>query len=175
MKSLTRLKNSLTNRQKPIFLIDNLYMNKKVVVGVSGGPDSMYLLYKLYKKNRVTPVVAHVNYNFREESVKETELVRNFCKQNNIELYVLEVTEELLKEYAQYNNKQQMARIIRYDFYKDVANKVKAKDIYLAHHKDDFIETAIMQEEKSKDLPFYGIDKVKTYEGFTIKRPLLKY
>jgi tRNA(Ile)-lysidine synthase len=119
-------------------------------------------------------VVAHVNYNFREESKKETQLVREFCDKNNIEKYVLEVDQSILDKYSQYSNKQQMAREIRYDFYKEVANKVMSNEVYIAHHKDDFIETAIMQEEKSKDLPFYGIEKKTAIDNIVVKRPLLK-
>ena len=147
---------------------------KKVIVGVSGGPDSMYLLYKLYKKKSVTPVVAHINYNFREESVNETKLVRKFCDKNNIELYVLDVDQKILNKYNHLSNKQQMAREIRYDFFIELANKVKAETIYIAHHKDDFIETAIMQEKRSSELPFYGIETNGKFKGLIIKRPLLK-
>jgi len=147
---------------------------EKVIVGVSGGPDSMYLLYKLYNKKTVTPIVAHVNYNFRPESVKETELVRKFCDKNNIELYVLEVNDKVKRKYKHFSNKQQMAREIRYDFYIEVANKVNARYLYLGHHKDDFIETAIMQESRSTELPFYGIEEKSQYQNLLVRRPLLK-
>ena len=148
-------------------------MNKKVIVAVSGGPDSMYLLFKLYKKRKVTPIVAHVNYNFREESVNETRMVIDFCKANKIKVHVLEVTPEVKEKYKHFANKQHMAREVRYDFFMKVADRYETKDIYVAHHKDDFIETAIMQEGRSKDLPFYGIEKKSNYKGYQIIRPLL--
>jgi tRNA(Ile)-lysidine synthase len=67
-----------------------------------------------------------------------------------------------------------MAREIRYDFFVEIANKINAETIYIAHHKDDFIETAIMQEKRSSELPFYGIETNVKFKGLIIKRPLLK-
>ena len=148
-------------------------MSKKVIVAVSGGPDSMYLLYKLYKKRKVTPIVAHVNYNFRPESVEETSMVIDFCKANDIYINVLDVTPEVINEYKHFTNKQHMAREIRYDFFMKVADKHDTKEIYIGHHKDDFIETAIMQEGRSQDLPFYGIEYESNFKGYEIIRPLL--
>jgi tRNA(Ile)-lysidine synthase len=146
---------------------------KKVIVAVSGGPDSMYLLYKLNKSKFIDPVVAHVNYNFRPESKLETEMVVKFCKDNNIKVHTLNVDKEILNKYSHLSNKQQLAREIRYDFFKELAEKYETKEVYIAHHKDDFIETAIMKEGRSKELPFYGIEKLSEYKGLTIKRPLL--
>lgn len=147
----------------------------KVLVAVSGGPDSMALLGKMLRKRKYFPIVCHINYNFREESVKETELVEIFCKQYNIPFFFLNVDDEVLEKYKKINNKQAMARKIRYDFFLKIAEQEKINDIFIAHHKDDFIETAIMQEEKSSDYLFYGIKEKSNYKSLIIHRPLLKY
>ena len=70
------------------------------------------------------------------------------------------LTEEVKEKYSHISNKQSMARRIRYDFYKQIANELEITKVFLGHHKDDFIETAIMQESRSNDLPFYGIEKI---------------
>ena len=107
-------------------------MANKVIVGVSGGPDSMYLLTKIYRKRLHTPVAVHVNYNFREESVKEMELVKEFCKRNKIEFHILDVTKEVKEKYSHISNKQSMARRIRYDFYKQIANELGITKVFLS-------------------------------------------
>lgn len=59
------------------FEIDNIDISKKMLLGVSGGPDSMFLLNLLKNKNII---VAHVNYNKRETSKVDEEIVVDFCK-----------------------------------------------------------------------------------------------
>ena len=69
------------------------YLNKlvsigdKLVVAVSGGHDSMYLLdalLKVRKSKAFDIVVAHVNHNVRLESYEEAEHVQEYCKNNNM-------------------------------------------------------------------------------------------
>ena len=70
--------------------IENNYKfnnNDIIIVGCSGGPDSMALLDMLIKirdKYNLTIIVAHVNYNVREESVLEENYVRDYSKSNNL-------------------------------------------------------------------------------------------
>ena len=67
---------------------------EKVVVAVSGGPDSICLLNILNNikdKLNIKIVVAHVNHSLREEANEETEYVKNFCKKLNIECYIKKV------------------------------------------------------------------------------------
>ena len=61
--------------------------NKCIVVAVSGGPDSMYLLdmlLKLRDKLKLKIVVAHVHHNLRKESDFEATKVEEYCKDNDI-------------------------------------------------------------------------------------------
>ena len=57
--------------------------------------------------------------------------------------------------------------------FKKVAEKEKTKLVALGHHKDDFIETALMQFKRSPSLPFYGIKSRNEIYGMEIVRPLL--
>ena len=65
-----------------------------VVIGVSGGPDSMALLYimnQFKEKIGFKIICAHVNHNKRPESEKEQKCLEKYCKENNIILIVDEM------------------------------------------------------------------------------------
>ena len=89
------------------FLSDNnlININDYVVIGLSGGPDSMALLNILLeyrKKINMNIVCAHVNHGIRKESDDEEIFVHNYCKKNNIKCYTKRID---VKQYA--NNKKQ--------------------------------------------------------------------
>ena len=70
-----------------------------IVIGVSGGPDSMCLLDSLYclkEKLGIEIFVAHINHMIREEADEETEYVKEYCKNKNIKLIRI--------PYYEYNN-----------------------------------------------------------------------
>ena len=65
--------------------------NDSIVVGVSGGPDSMTLLsilLKLKEEFNLKIYVAHVNQMLRENAIKDDEYVKEFCEKNNIEMFI---------------------------------------------------------------------------------------
>ena len=99
------------------FEIDNIDISKKMLLGVSGGPDSMFLLNLLKNKNII---VAHVNYNKRETSKVDEEIVVDFCKKNNIKYFVLN-----LKKHNEQGNFQNIARIQRYEFFKKIYDEFR--------------------------------------------------
>ncbi|WP_036452542.1 tRNA lysidine(34) synthetase TilS [Mycoplasma buteonis] len=140
--------------------------NKKIILAVSGGPDSMFLLNK-YKKYNIT--VAFINYNQRENSYIDEQIVSVFCSQHNINLLKLCVN----KNDYQGGNFQNWAREIRYKFFKEIYIKEKADYLFTAHHLDDFLETAIMQKESHRFTFFYGIKKNSYLNGMKIYRPFV--
>ena len=73
----------------------------KIVIGVSGGPDSMCLLDSLYclkEKLGIEIFVAHINHMIREEADEETEYVKEYCKNKNIKCYVKKADVEKLAD-----------------------------------------------------------------------------
>ena len=95
----------------------NLKSDDTVVVGVSGGPDSMALLYilkELQKKIGYKIVVAHVNHNIRSESKEEALFLKDYCEQNNIVFEMMTIT-----KYGD-DNFHNEARNIRYNYYEDM-------------------------------------------------------
>ena len=119
-----------------------------IVVGVSGGPDSMALLNMLIKlvddkKINAKLVVAHINHGIREEADSETEFVKQFCEKNNIECYIKkEKVEDLAKE--QRIGTEEAGRNLRYSFFEEVFQKVNANKIATAHNANDNAETVLM-------------------------------
>lgn len=119
-----------------------------IVVGVSGGPDSMALLNSLINIKQTSNVkfdivVAHINHMIRTEAEEETKYVQKFCKQKNVECFVKrEKVEEIAK-----NDKigtEEAGRKVRYSFFDEVAKKVNANKIATAHNANDNAETVLM-------------------------------
>ena len=118
----------------------------KIILAVSGGPDSIFMLdilKKLKEKLNFEIIVAHVNHKIREESDSDEEYVKNYCKKNQIECYTKRI--DVIK-YA--NNKkigtEEAGREVRYDFFEELLIKNKANKIAVAHNKNDKVETIIM-------------------------------
>lgn len=112
----------------------------KVVVGVSGGMDSMVLLFLLHHF-QIPVAAAHVNYQLRgEESDAEEELVKSFCEKFQIPFYFKKVDVSVWEN----ENLQATARRIRYDFYMEVMQREKAEWIATAHHAGDQVETMVL-------------------------------
>ena len=136
----------------------------KIVIGVSGGPDSMCLLDSLYclkDKLNIEIFVAHINHMIREEADEETEYVKNYCKNKNIKCYVKKAdVENLAKE--QKIGTEEMGRKIRYEFFNEVAQKENANKIATAHNLNDNVETVLMNIIRGS-----GISGLK---GIEIKR-----
>jgi tRNA(Ile)-lysidine synthase len=146
--------------------------SKKVLCAVSGGPDSMALLNKC--KNEIF-CVCHVNYNHRPTALRDTNIVKKYCLEHKIKLEILNVDKKLYKKYEEKHNLnfENIARNMRYDFFVKVSKKYKVNRILIAHNKDDFLETCIMQKNKNINTLFYGIKKENKYQSLNIFRPLI--
>lgn len=124
----------------------------------------MFLL-NWYKSKKI--VVACVNYNIRKDAAVDQKIVEDFCKENNIPYEVLVVN----KKYK--GNFQSWARDIRYDFFKEVYTKYNCDQLVMAHHRDDFLETALMQQESGRTPEHFGIRKNNIINGMKIYRPFI--
>jgi len=115
-----------------------------VVAAVSGGADSMVLLWILAVAMRLNVIAVHINYGKRaEESGKDEELVRNFCGRHNIRFEVHRDSgkENFGDEEKAAGNFQEYARDLRRKVLLSVMKQYKACAIFLAHHDDDQTET----------------------------------
>lgn len=142
--------------------------NQKIVIAVSGGPDSMCLLDLVLKsKENTTIIVAHVNHKLRKESDDEAKMVEDICKKNNI---IYECTS--IDFYK--GNTENYAREKRYTFFKKLIKKYNAKYLLTAHHGDDLMETIIMRLIDGKNISeLTGFSKITKYDSYIIYRPLI--
>ncbi|MCF6411905.1 tRNA lysidine(34) synthetase TilS [Pseudalkalibacillus salsuginis] len=118
-----------------------------VVIGVSGGPDSMALLdYFMKKRTRMDLqlVVAHVDHMFRgKESAEDADFVQQYCISHGISIERIQKNLPLYIERTG-ESPQQAARRVRYEFFAAVMQQYDAECLALAHHGDDQIETMLM-------------------------------
>ena len=118
----------------------------KIVLGVSGGPDSLFMLNilnELKEELDIELIVAHINHMIRAEADEEEQFVKEFCKKINVKFYSKRIEVE---KYAN-NNKiglEEAGRKIRYEFFEEILQKDNANKIAVAHNKNDKVETIIM-------------------------------
>ena len=128
----------------------------------------MVLLDYLYQRHQDI-VVAHVDYQKRSDSFCDALVIKDYLKDKKI------IFEELIvpKDYYTKDNFQAQARHIRYQFFKELALKYQTNDVYVAHHKDDYLETYIFKKERGGLYDYFGIKTTSNYQGLVIRRPLL--
>lgn len=141
--------------------------NPYIIVGVSGGPDSMALLNKLRLREIFNIVVVHINYHKRASADRDQKIVEEYCQTNNLSLVVYDGS-ELPK-----GNFQQEARKFRLQCFKEVYDGYQAKALYLAHHQDDNLETIVYELTTKRQPDYLGIKPSNWVDGMLIKRPLL--
>ena len=117
-----------------------------IVVGVSGGPDSICLLNvlkNLQNELKINIVVAHINHMIRKEADSETEFVQDFCEQRDIKCFVKKADVLQIAKEKKLGT-EEAGRKIRYDFFEEVKNIVGGNKIATAHNANDNAETVLM-------------------------------
>lgn len=155
------------------FLNKNTILNEfdYIVIGLSGGPDSMVLLYNLMeyrKKYKFKIVCAHVNHGLRKESEEEAVFVKKYCEENDI---IFEMTK------LNYDDKfsEALGHKLRYEFFDMIVKKYSAKYLFTAHHGDDLVETILMKIVRGANINGYlGFSSIVKNENYTILRPLVE-
>lgn len=152
-------------------LINN---NDKIIVAVSGGPDSMCLLDILRKMKddiRIELIVAHINHCTRgEESDGDEEYVREYCKKYNIVFKSLRVDiEKVAKENG--ISTEMAGREERYAFFDKIFHENNANKIALAHNANDLAETVLMRIIRGTGLE--GLEGIKPIRDNKYIRPIL--
>lgn len=146
----------------------------KVVIAVSGGPDSMSLLNSLINIKKTIEfeiVVAHVNHMIRDVADEETEYVRNFCNKHNLICYIKRI-DVIKKAEREKISTEEAGRNARYDFFDEVFIKEKANKIAIAHNANDNVETVLMNIIRGT-----GVSGLKGIEPIRLQkyiRPLIE-
>ena len=124
-------------------LTEYIKKNDVVIAGISGGPDSVFLLKMLVLSNSKI-LVAHVNHMLRgKQSDGDEKFVKDLAKEYNT---IFSSKKSDIKKLSKKHKTglEETGRKIRYEFFNDLAKKHKAKFIITAHHADDNLETVIM-------------------------------
>ena len=149
------------------------YTEKKYVLAVSGGVDSMVLLNAMITlfgddaKDRL--VVAHVNYGLRAQAEDEEQLVHRYCK-----LHQIPIETKHWHEVEGETTSEKSLRDFRYDFFRTVTKKHEADYLVLAHHQDDQLETVLMKWSRGSTLEgLSGMKEKRHVKNLSILRPFL--
>lgn len=146
----------------------------KIVVAVSGGPDSMCLLDVLRKykeKFNIEIFVAHINHGIRENSTIDEEYVENYCKLNNIKCFILHA--DVIKRASEEKRGiEETGRIVRYEFFDEVLKKTASNKIAIAHNSNDNAETIIMNMLRGSGTT--GLKGIEVIKDNKYIRPLIK-
>lgn len=143
--------------------------NDKILLGVSGGIDSM-VMFSLFRKSGFKISVAHCNFSLRgEESDGDQKLVEHECEINGIQIHHTKFeTEKYALEHKL--SIQVGARNLRYDWFKQLCENFGYTKIAIAHNRDDVAETVILNLTRGTGLK--GLSGIKVRNGRVI-RPLL--
>ena len=157
--------------------ISNLFLyekNPKIAVAVSGGPDSIALVFILkkwikIKKGKLIALI--VDHNIREESHNETLITKKFLKEKNIDSCILKISQNRVLK-----GQMSVARTNRYEKMFDYCKKNKIFHLFLAHHFDDNIETFLLRKIGGSN--FEGLNCMKNISingNIQVIRPLLSF
>lgn len=147
--------------------------NDKIVVAVSGGPDSMCLLHillTLRKEYNLELNVAHVNHMIRENAILDEEYVKDFCEKNNLNFFVKKVDVHELSKKDRIGT-EEAGRKARYEFFNEVKEMTSSNKIAIAHNKNDKVETIFLNLIRGTGT--YGLIGIEPKNGIYI-RPLLE-
>ncbi len=147
----------------------------RIVVGVSGGPDSLALLYilnNLKKELRLSLWVAHLDHMLRKDSYRDKAHVENLCRKLKIPFHSSRID---VRAVSSKGSLEEAARNVRFRFLFQIARKMKAKKIALGHNQDDQAETVMMRILRGAGLSgLGGILPKREIDGFQIIRPLIE-
>lgn len=146
----------------------------KIVIGVSGGPDSiclLHILYNLKDELEIQICVAHINHMIREVADMETQYVQDFCKKLKIECFVKKV--DIIK-LAKYEKKgtEETGREVRYAFFNEVLEKTNSNKIATAHNCNDKAETVILNILRGSGIS--GLKGIEAKREEKYIRPLIE-
>jgi tRNA(Ile)-lysidine synthase len=168
------------SKQKLLKAIQDYRMLSKddrLLVGVSGGPDSVALLYLLMELRDIYNLqlyIVHLNHMLRgNESDEDAEYVRRLAKKLKLPVFI---EKRDVGKFAKANklSLEEAARIQRYEFYEQIADKLNIGKIVLGHTADDNAETVLMRLLRGAgEQGLIGIYPVRRIGDLEIIRPLL--
>jgi tRNA(Ile)-lysidine synthase len=161
--------NLIKKIQNHIFANSLFERGAKIVLGISGGPDSTCLLdvfSKLQKKYALELSIAHVNYHLRGyDSEKDEQFVEKLAEKYGLSLDILNA------QIKEQDKSEEKLRLVRYTFFEELRKENKFDLIAVAHNCDDQAETVLMRLIRGTGLN--GLSAMQAKNGKII-RPLLE-
>jgi tRNA(Ile)-lysidine synthase len=153
-------------------LQSNKWSGKRIVVGVSGGADSMVLAHLLHVCGSEL-VIAHCNFGLRgAESDQDETMVQDWARSRQIPFHSVRFsTREVLNEKG--GNLQETARNLRYDWFQQLKAQLGFDYIATAHHVQDSVETMLINFFKGTGIA--GLHGIMAEQDSGIIRPLLSF
>lgn len=163
----------LMNRIKNTIIRENLIQeNDKILIGLSGGADSVFLfnvLYEIREELGFDIITCHVNHAYRDTALRDEEFSKKISEEKNIKFFSKKVD---MKQYSIENSisLEDSGRILRYKCFNDILKSENFNKIAVAHHMDDQVETFFLHLFRGS-----GIDGLcgMQYRNKNIIRPLL--
>lgn len=156
--------------------------NDVVIVGFSGGPDSVFMTEMLLKLKTIVDfeiILVHINHLFRgDEALADENFSMEYGKKNGVKVYtkqinILELSKKKKKSF------EEVGREERYNFFDEIFLKENATKIALAHNKDDQVENFLFRMIRGS-----GIEGLKGIEtrgkyirpiNYIYKKDILEY
>ena len=162
-----KLFREILNINKKYNLIES---NDIIVVGFSGGPDSVFLVEMLKKLQHFFNFkiyLVHINHLLRGEDADSDENFSfEYAKKNNLEIFIKRIpVKEIAKEIGK--TLEEVGREERYKFFSEIYEKVGATKIATAHNKDDQIETFLFRLIRGTSLQ--GLEGIKIKNNNVIR------
>ena len=162
-----KLFREILNINKKYNLIEN---DDIIVVGFSGGPDSVFLVEMLKKLQHFFNFkiyLVHINHLLRGEDADSDENFSfEYAKKNNLEIFIKRIpVKEIAKEIGK--TLEEVGREERYKFFSEIYEKVGATKIATAHNKDDQIETFLFRLIRGTSLQ--GLEGIKIKNNNVIR------
>lgn len=157
---------------------------KTIIVGLSGGADSVAMLHMLSQDKEAQLVVTHCNFHLRgEESMRDQRFCEKLCEEWHLPLIVKDFDTHLYMQ-EHHLSLEMAARELRYNWWEELAKELENSNrencsdgmkrtkvqIAVAHHQDDSIETALMNLMRGTGIK--GLTGIPELRG-RITRPLL--
>ncbi len=144
-----------------------------LIVGLSGGPDSVFLLHllaSLQKEKNLKLIAAHLDHAWRPESAHDAQFCQEIAAKYGVPL-ITKTMKELNLNIKFNGSKEEIGRKARRHFFESIAKEYGASAIALAHHADDQMETVFIRMMRGASLA--GLAGMKPKDNLYI-RPLLQ-
>lgn len=174
MEKSSAIINSFVDRVRRFASVHELFVYRgKYIVALSGGADSVSLLFVLKHLEHELGIgveAAHCNFHLRgAESVRDEEFCKQLCERLSVPLHLIHFDTQAYADLHRVSI-EMAARDLRYGYFENLRRDIEAQDICVAHHRDDSVETVLLNLVRGTGLR--GLRGIQPRNG-NIIRPLL--